>query len=118
MTTSPKQPRAPRKPRTPKTAQALADVIKAKEQELLKLQQQKAYLVVADKIKNSKLVSEFKKLQGELGDAVTEVGLLAAVGKELGIKRLSVTQSEPVKRARRGTGSKAAVKKRLSAEGS
>lgn len=108
MNTSTKQTRAPRKP---KTAAALAELIKAKELELEKARQEQAFLLVEDKIKNSTLVAEFKKLKAELGTAVTEVSLLAAVGKELGIKRLSVTQTAPKPRAPKGTGAKAAAKK-------
>jgi hypothetical protein len=103
--------KTPAKPRKPKTAAELAELIKAKELELAKARQEQAYLVVADKIKTSTLVAEFKKLQTELAGAVSDVGLLAAVGKELGIKRLSVTQTEPAKRAPKGTGAKAAAKK-------
>lgn len=108
MATETKKTRAPRKP---KTAADLAALIKAKELELEKARQEQAFLLVEDKIKNSTLVAEFKKLQAELGTAVTEVSLLAAVGKELGIKRLSVTQTAPVPRAKRGTGAKAVAKK-------
>jgi hypothetical protein len=103
MTAAAKKTRAPR---TPKTAAQLAEMIKAKEQELAKAKQEQAYLVAADKIKTSTLVAEFKKLQAELGSTVTEISLLAAVGKELGIKRLSVTQTAPAKRAPKGSGAK------------
>jgi len=106
---------APKQQRKPKTAAELAEIIKAKELELAKAKQEQAYLVVADKIKTSTLVTEFKKLQSELAGAVSDVGLLAAVGKELGIKRLSVTQTEPVKRAPKGTGTKAVAKKATAA---
>lgn len=99
------------KPRSPKTAAQLAELIKAKEAELEKARQEHAYFFIADKIKNSTLVAEFKKLHAELGGAVSDISLLAAVGKELGIKRLSVTQAPPAKRAPRGTGTKAAAKK-------
>lgn len=100
-----------RAPRAAKTAVELEALIKAKEQELEKAKQDRAYMVAAEKIKNSTLVAEFKKLRAELGNAVTDVSLLAAVGKELDIKRLSVTQSTPVKRAPKGTVTKAAAKK-------
>ena len=109
MTTVAKKSRAPRKP---KTAAVLAELIKAKELELEKARQEQAFLLVEDKIKNSTLVTEFKKLQAELGSAVTEVSLLAAVGKQLGIKRLSVTQTAPKPRAAKGTISKAAESKK------
>lgn len=99
------------KPRKAKTAAELAELIKTKELELEKARQEQAYLAVADKIKNSTLVAEFKKLRAELGSSVSDVSLLAAVGKELEIKRLSVTQSAPVKRAPKGTTTKAAAKK-------
>lgn len=108
MTAAAKKTRAPRKA---KTAAELEALIKAKELELEKAKQEQAYLAVADKIKNSTLVAEFKKLRAELGSAVSDVSLLAAVGKELEIKRLSVTQSAPVKRAPKGTATKAATKK-------
>jgi hypothetical protein len=103
--------KTPAKPRKPKTAAELDAAIKAKEQELARLKQDQAYAAVADKIKNSTLVAEFKKLLGELGGAVTEVALLAAVGKELEIKRLVVMQTDPAKRAPKGTGAKAQSKK-------
>ncbi len=106
--------KTPAKPRKPKTAAELAAAIQAKEQELERLKQDQAYAAVADKIKNSTLVAEFKKLLAELKDAVTDVALLAAVGKELEIKRLSVTQAPPAKRAPKGTGAKAAAKKAVS----
>lgn len=102
---------APKQPRKPKTAAELADIIKAKEAELAKARQEQAYLVVAEKISSSSLVAEFKKLQSTLAGAVSDIDLLAAVGKELGIKRLSVSQAEPVKRAPKGTGTKAVAKK-------
>jgi hypothetical protein len=104
-----------RTPRKVKTAAEMAEFIKAKEIELAKARQEQAYLVVADKIKNSSLVAEFKKLQADLDGAVSDIGLLAAVGKELGIKRISVTQTEPAKRAPKGTGTKATVKKSMTA---
>lgn len=98
-------------PRKPKTAADIENEIKAKEQELARLQQEKAYLAVGDRIKSSTLVAEFKKLRDELKGSITDVALLAAVGKELEIKRLVVTQAEPAKRAPRGTGAKAQAKK-------
>lgn len=108
-----KQSRAPRKP---KTAAELAEIIKTKELELAKARQEQAYLVVADKIKTSTLLAEFKKLQTELDGTVSDIGLLAAVGKEIGIKRLSVTQAEPVRRAPKGTGGKTVAKKATTAK--
>lgn len=98
-------------PRKQKSAADIANEIKAKRLELEKLEQQLAYESVADKIKNSPLVAEFKKLRDELAGKVSDVALLAAVGKELEIKRLVVTQSEPQKRAPKGTGAKAVAKK-------
>ena len=105
-----------KQPRKPKTLAEMAESIKNKELELAKARQDHAYLVVADKIKNSSLVAEFTKLLAELGGAVSDVGLLSAVGKELGIKRLSVTQIEPAKRGAKGTGAKAAAKKAATAK--
>lgn len=99
------------KPRKPKTAAEYAELVKQKELELAKARQEQAYLVVADKIKTSTLVAEFKKLQTELSGAVSDVALLAAVGKELGIKRINVIQTKPAKRAPKGTGAKAVAKK-------
>jgi hypothetical protein len=98
-------------PRKQKSAADIESEIKAKKQELAKLEQLMAYQAVADKIKHSPLVAEFKKLRDELAGKVSDVALLAAVGKELEIKRLVVTQSEPVKRAPKGTGAKAVAKK-------
>lgn len=103
--------KTPGRQRKPKSAAELAEIIKAKEQELARLHQTKAYLTVADKIKNSTLVADFKKLQADLDGSVTDISLLAAIGQELGIKRLSVTQLAPVKRAPKGTGPKAVAKK-------
>lgn len=103
-----KKTRAPRKQ---KTAADLAELIRTTELALQKAKQEQAYLAVADKIKSSALVAEFRSLYAQLGGAITEVGLLAAVGKELGIKRLNVTQLEPVKRAPKGLGLAAAAKK-------
>lgn len=93
----------PRNPRKVKTTSDMEYEIKEKRQELERLTQNLAHQRIADKISSSTLVADFKKLLEDLNGEVSDIELLAAVGKELDIKRLVVTQAEIKKRATKGT---------------
>jgi hypothetical protein len=63
--------------------------------------EQKAYAgELEEAVAATKIVAEFKAIQERYKD-VKDVAILAAIGKAVGIKRLSVTQTEPKPRAAR-----------------
>ena len=65
-----------------------------KDKAAIKLLEQRAYAEeLAELIKNSKIVAEYTSVKGKVKD-VSDIAILAAVGKACGIKRLVITQSE------------------------
>jgi hypothetical protein len=95
--TSNKITRAPRKTKT--AAELKAELEKAKA--AVAALEQKAYAgELEEAVAATKIVAEFKAIQ-ERFNGVSEVAILAAIGKAVGIKRLSVTQTEPKPRAPR-----------------
>jgi hypothetical protein len=95
--TDTKKTRAPRKAKT--AAELKAELEKAKA--AVAALEQKAYAgELEEAVTATKIVAEFKSIQERYKD-VTDVAILAAIGKAVGIKRLSVTQTEPKPRAPR-----------------
>lgn len=98
-TTTDKTPRAPRKAKT-------AAEIKA---QMEKLKEQLAQLELTEHAEELKAVIAKLKLQDVFANikskikGVTDIAILTAIGKELGITRLSITQAEPKKRAPRSS---------------
>lgn len=97
MATATTKTRAPRKTKT--AAELKAELEKAKA--AVAALEQKAYAGELDEaVAATKIVEEFKAIQERYKD-VKDVAILAAIGKAAGIKRLSVTQTEPKPRAAR-----------------
>ncbi len=98
-TTTTKKPRAPRKAKT-------AAEIKA---QMEKLKEQLAHIELTEHAEELKSVIAKLKLQEAFADikskikGVSDIAILTAIGKEMGIARLSITQAEPKKRAPRTT---------------
>ncbi len=98
-TTTAKKPRAPRKAKT--AAEIKAQMEKLKEQLVqVELTEHAEELKAAiEKLKLKDMIADIKsKIKG-----VTDIAILTAIGKEIGIARLSITQAEPKKRAPRST---------------
>jgi len=89
--------RAPRK--TLGTDDYKAKLEKAKA--ALKALEEKAYASELEElIKKQNIVSSFKVIQANTKD-VSDIQILTAIGKAVGIKRLSVSQTEPKARAKK-----------------
>ena len=89
--------RAPRK--TLSTDDYKAKLAKAKE--ALKALEEKAYASELEElIKKQNIVSSFKVIKANT-KGVSDLQILSAIGKAVGIKRLSVTQTEPKLRAKK-----------------
>ena len=91
-----KKTRAPRK--APTAAELKAELEKAK----LKVAEleQKAYAgELEEAIKATSIVADYAKLRAKVATSVTDVALIAAIGKAVGIKRLVVSQAPAAKRA-------------------
>ncbi len=87
-TTGAKKPRAPRKTKT--AAELKAELEKAKA--AVAALEQKAYAgELEEAVAATNIVAEFMAIQERYKD-VTDIAILAAIGKAAGIKRLSVTQ--------------------------
>lgn len=86
--------------RTAKTAEELLKEVELAEQKLASLKKRAFAGSLSEKVKNSTIPAEFKKiLDGSKG--VSDIGLLEVIGTIVGIKRLVVTQSEAKTRAPR-----------------
>ncbi|MEA9604394.1 hypothetical protein VC159_08020 [Polynucleobacter sp. JS-JIR-II-c23] len=73
----------------------------AKAKEALKALEEKAYASELEElIKKQNIVSSFKVIQANT-KGVSDLQILSAIGKAVGIKRLSVTQTEPKLRAKK-----------------
>jgi hypothetical protein len=96
------KPAGEKKTRTAKTAAELkAQYEKAKA--ALKALEQRAYAGELDElIKNSKIVAEYAAVKSKVKD-VSDLAILAAVGKAIGIKRLEITQKPAVPRKKKVT---------------
>ncbi len=92
--------------RKAKTAEDLkADLVKARA--ALAALEQRAYAGELDEhVKNSGIVKEFQAIKDKVKD-VSDIAILASIGKAVGIKRVEVTQKAPATRGPR----KASVKK-------
>lgn len=67
----------------------------------LKILEEKAYATELDDfIKKQNIVSSFKVIQANT-KGISDVAILTAIGKAVGIKRLVVTQAEPKPRAKK-----------------
>ena len=87
---TPKKARGPNKVLT--TAELKAELAKAKAK-VLELEQ-KAYAgELEEAIRATNIVADFVKLRAAVAASVTDVALIAAIGKAAGIKRLIVTQA-------------------------
>lgn len=92
-----KKTRAPRKPKTAAAILAELEKTKAKLAEL----ESAAYAEqISEAIGKTKIVSDFNAIKAQVSNA-TEIAILAAIGKAVGIARLEVTQKPAVKRAPR-----------------
>jgi hypothetical protein len=91
---APKGKRGPNKVLT--AAEVQAKIAAAKKQ-IAELEALAHSGTIADAIAKSKLVSQFNDVKAAAKGA-SDVAILAALGKAVGIKRLSVTQTEPVAR--------------------
>ena len=88
------KPRGPNKVMT--TAEIKAQIEKTKA--ALKALEQRAYATeLEDAIKKTNIVSDFSTIKANVGD-VTDLVILAAIGKAVGIARLEVSQKEAPKR--------------------
>lgn len=73
----------------------------AKAKEALKALEEKAYASELEElIKKQNIVSSFKVIQANT-KGVSDLQILTAIGKAVGIKRLTVSQAEPKPRARK-----------------
>ena len=88
--------------RKKKTAEDLkADLAKARA--TLAALEQRAYAgELNELVKNSAMVKEFQAIRSKVQDA-SDVAILAALGRAVGIKRVEVTQKPVAKRAARKT---------------
>ena len=96
---SPKAPAA-KKPRAPRKALSAADIaaqIKVKEKALEALKQRAYGSQLAEVVKSLRFDDAFKKVEAQVKGA-SKTAILKAIGEAAGIKRLIITQSEPVKR--------------------
>lgn len=88
---------ATRKPSTPKTSADLVKEIAATKARLASLEK-RAYAGQLDEmIKSTTIAQDFAAIQSRVTD-ISPLAILSAVGAAVGIKRLVITQSEPVKR--------------------
>lgn len=83
--------------RTAKTAEELQKEVLKAEQKLVALKKRAFAGQVTELIKKSSIPEEFKRILG-LAKGVSDTALLETIGDVVGIKRLVVSQSEPVKR--------------------
>ena len=73
----------------------------AKAKEALKALEEKAYASELEElIKKQNIVSSFKVIQANT-KGVSDLQILSAIGKAVGIKRLSIMQTEPKPRAKK-----------------
>lgn len=87
--------RAPRKSMTADDYKEKLEKAKA----ALKALEEKAYATeLDDLIKNQNIVSAFNVIKANAKD-ISDIAILTAIGKAVGIKRLEITQTEPKKRA-------------------
>jgi len=88
--------KAAAKPRAPRKVLSAADIIAKmdKMKEALKALEQKAYGSELDEAVVAMRIGDlFAKLKGEM-KGVSDLAILASIGKAAGIKRLSITQAE------------------------
>ncbi|MBT8596158.1 hypothetical protein A9236_02955 [Polynucleobacter sp. QLW-P1DATA-2] len=88
---------ATRAPRKSLTAEDLKKKL-AEAKEAIKALERKAFASeITEAIKKSSIPAEFQKIK-EGAKGVSDIAILETIGEIVGIKRLVVTQSEPVKR--------------------
>ncbi|QWE21941.1 hypothetical protein FD975_06565 [Polynucleobacter sp. AP-Jannik-300A-C4] len=88
---------ATRAPRKSLTAEDLKKKL-ADAKEAIKVLERKAFASeITEAIKKSNIPADFKKIK-DGAKGVTDIAILETIGEIVGIKRLVVSQSEPVKR--------------------
>lgn len=98
MTEAQKAAGAKRKAKTAADIKAQMEKLKA---ELAKVEQKEHAEQLGALLVKHNVVSSINSIRTELG--VDSITILSAIGKELKIARLSITQSEPKKRAPKGS---------------
>lgn len=86
-----------RKPSVPKTSADLIKEIAAAKARLAALEQRAYSGQLDEMIKSTTIAQDFAAIQSRVTD-ISPLAILSAVGATVGIKRLVITQSEPVKR--------------------
>jgi len=88
---------ATRRTATPKTSAELKAQLEQAKQRLAELEKRAYAEELTELIATTSIVDEFRKIQARVTD-IQPTAILAAIGTAVGIKRLEVKQSAPVKR--------------------
>lgn len=96
-----------RAPRKAKTHEQILDELKKAKDKVAELEKRAFSGVLESAINSSAIVAEFEKIREKAGSSVSDIAILGAIGKAVGIPRVSVTQSERPKRAPRKSKAKA-----------
>ena len=89
---------APRKPSKPKTSAELKQQLEAARAQLALLEQRAYAEELSELIKTTSIAADFARIQASVKN-INPTAILQAIGAVVGIKRLSVTQTAPPKRA-------------------
>jgi len=102
-----------RKPRTPKTSEQYKQELEATKKRVAELEQLAYAQDLADAIKATNIADDFVKVLAKVKN-VSEIAVLQAVAKAVGIKRVDISQAPPTTRKSSSTPRKPRAAKKSS----